>query len=190
MEIDRLLLPLILIFIFCSGVIIGGILAKTPADIISPATTTMPSTLSSLHPDVVNAILNTQNYLKPPYAQSFNASQVAYTYDYNNNRTIIYLKGIHFVYFSNKKDWYTTSMNGTFGAGNVVIFSNDIGDLKVGDIISVRKNSSFGVTHRIVNITNDCIITKGDANNVVDGVCWKKEDVIFKILGAFYTYEK
>jgi len=185
---------------FLFGNFFGAIM--TPENSAIPSTTTnvlptllyLTSTYPSIHPDILNAVFNSNLYSKPPYAQSLNASEVMYGYDKANNLTKIYLKGRIYVYYSNRKDWYTTSMNGTLGAGNIILLSDDkryLDDLKVGDIISARKNDiGFGATHRIVNITKDCIITKGDANPTVDGVCWKKEDVMYKVLGAIYTYEE
>jgi len=53
-------------------------------------------------------------------------------------------------------------------------------EIKVGDII-VYKNPKGFTIHRVVEIKEDTIVTKGDANNVNDAPV-KYEDIIGKIL--------
>jgi signal peptidase len=65
------------------------------------------------------------------------------------------------------------SMNGGIGRGSVVFErAVPVGDLRVGDVITYRAPASSGteglVTHRIVDIGPDGILTQGDANPTRD----------------------
>lgn len=55
-------------------------------------------------------------------------------------------------------------------------------DLKKGDIIAFNASSSMRVTHRIVDISEEGITTKGDANENNDGVKVIKSMLIGKTL--------
>ena len=65
---------------------------------------------------------------------------------------------------------------------------------KIDDIITYRVENSYFITHRIVQITDEGYITKGDANNAEDETVVKQEQiqgkVIFqsKLLGKIYYY--
>lgn len=71
----------------------------------------------------------------------------------------------------------------------------DIGDLivikdfdtyKIGDVITfLNKGDTVPTTHRIIGITEDGFITKGDANNVKDTVPVKRECVIGKVVAHY-----
>lgn len=54
--------------------------------------------------------------------------------------------------------------------------------LKVGDIICFKlgSESTKTVTHRIINITDEGFVTKGDANEEPDMWTFKKENVVGK----------
>ncbi len=57
----------------------------------------------------------------------------------------------------------------------------DYDSLKEGDIIIFSKGETK-VTHRILSITEEGIETRGDANNVSDGITTTKENYCGKIL--------
>ena len=65
---------------------------------------------------------------------------------------------------------------------------------KIKDIITYKVENSYFITHRIVQITEEGYITKGDANNTEDETVVKQEQiqgkVIFhsKLLGKIYYY--
>src|SRR5574344_272193 len=64
----------------------------------------------------------------------------------------------------------TGSMSGTIEIGDVVVvkINKDVNsEVKTNDIIVYRQGKSF-VTHRVIEIKKDTIITKGDANNGED----------------------
>ena len=73
----------------------------------------------------------------------------------------------------------TGSMAETINIGDVIIveLSNDI---KENDIIVFKENESF-ITHRLIEIKDNNLITKGDANNSIDKEI-VKEAVIGKVV--------
>ncbi len=75
----------------------------------------------------------------------------------------------------------TGSMEDNIHAGDyILIIRKD--EYKVGDIITFTKNDGF-ITHRIIKKEEDSIITKGDANNVEDGIIDKKT-IVGKVIIA------
>ena len=73
----------------------------------------------------------------------------------------------------------TGSMSGTIEIKDIVIvrITNDV---KENDIITYKSGENF-VTHRIISIDNEKIITKGDANNSEDDPI-KQEDIVGKVI--------
>ena len=65
------------------------------------------------------------------------------------------------------------SMSPQIEKGDMIIVKLDT-DYKVGDIISFKDNDSI-ITHRIVQINDDNIVTKGDANNTEDNPITKNQ---------------
>ena len=53
-------------------------------------------------------------------------------------------------------------------------------DIKVNDVIAYTATSGDKVTHRVVNITEDGMETKGDRNNTSDGFSTNKNNFIGK----------
>ena len=76
----------------------------------------------------------------------------------------------------------TGSMEPTLSI-NSIILVKQTDDLNVGDIITYRDSRGY-TTHRIIEMNEDSIITKGDANNVTDTPI-TTESVIGKVL--FYV---
>jgi signal peptidase len=64
--------------------------------------------------------------------------------------------------------------------GIVVIKPVDPETLRIGDVICFRLSEPTSITHRIINITDEGFITKGDANEDPDQWIVKKENVIGK----------
>jgi signal peptidase len=64
----------------------------------------------------------------------------------------------------------------------VVIKPVDPETLKIGDIICFTLTEPTSITHRIINITDEGFITKGDANEDPDQWIVKKENVIGKVI--------
>lgn len=76
------------------------------------------------------------------------------------------------------------SMEPNIPVGAMVIVRDiDPSELKKGDVITFQMNESTYVTHRIVSIDKESqqIITKGDANDVVDGTPVNYSNVIGKL---------
>ena len=65
-------------------------------------------------------------------------------------------------------------MNPTFKRGDIVIYKKE-DNILPGDII-VFKNENQIIVHRVISI-NEYYVTKGDANNTVDYLKIKKEDI-------------
>jgi signal peptidase len=53
-------------------------------------------------------------------------------------------------------------------------------DIKVNDIIAFSVETGNKVTHRVVNITDEGLETKGDANNLSDGISTTRKNYIGK----------
>lgn len=82
---------------------------------------------------------------------------------------IILLSGYCILRFTNKVKIYnveTGSMEGKIHTGDYILLVKK-SDYYVGDIVTYNVKGYF-VTHRIVKIEDDVIITKGDANNTED----------------------
>ena len=78
----------------------------------------------------------------------------------------------------------TGSMEPTIKAGELILISNGR-NYKVGDIVTILDNEGYIITHRIINIDNNKVITKGDGNNIND-----EENSINNIVGKviFHSY--
>jgi signal peptidase len=79
---------------------------------------------------------------------------------------------------------FTGSMEPAIPVGSIVVIkSANPETLTIGDVIcfKIESESLTTVTHRIINITNEGFITKGDANEDPDTWTVKKENVIGKV---------
>ena len=75
------------------------------------------------------------------------------------------------------------SMKPTIDAGDLIFIKKvDINNLKKGDIVSF-KNDDIIATHRIVDIDDKKVVTKGDNNNIEDYPT-DKSDIIGKFIFA------
>jgi signal peptidase len=82
---------------------------------------------------------------------------------------------------------YTGSMEPAIPVGSIVVIKPaDPDSLKVGDIICFKVETEYPktVTHRIIGITSQGFITKGDANEDPDQWIVKKENVIGKVIAV------
>ena len=78
---------------------------------------------------------------------------------------------------------YTGSMEPAIPVGSIVIIKPvNPETLKIGDIICFKLSEPTSITHRIINITDEGFITKGDANEDPDQWIVKKENVIGKAI--------
>ena len=76
---------------------------------------------------------------------------------------------------------YTGSMEPAIPVGGIVVIKPvDPETLRIGDVICFRLSEPTSITHRIINITEEGFITKGDANEDPDTWIVKNENVIGK----------
>lgn len=73
----------------------------------------------------------------------------------------------------------TGSMEPYLKVGEVILIK-DNAKYKKGDIVTYKYKGSY-VTHRVVTMNKNYIVTKGDANNTVDEAV-KKKDVVGKMV--------
>jgi signal peptidase len=78
---------------------------------------------------------------------------------------------------------FSGSMEPAIPVGGIVVIKPvDPETLKIGDIICFKLTEPTSITHRIINITDQGFITKGDANEDPDQWIVKKENVIGKVI--------
>ena len=73
----------------------------------------------------------------------------------------------------------TGSMKDNINVGDYILIHKQ-SNYKVNDIVTYETNG-FYITHRIVEIDGEKIITKGDANNVVDDEI-SKNDIVGRVI--------
>lgn len=71
------------------------------------------------------------------------------------------------------------SMEKEINVGDYIIVKKT-NDVKVNDIVTYQKDNYF-ITHRIIEINGDKVVTKGDANNINDDEI-SKSDIIGKYI--------
>jgi len=75
------------------------------------------------------------------------------------------------------------SMKPEFQRGDIIVSQSIDLNVSVGDIITFNTISSqYAVTHRVIEIRDDRIITRGDANPWNDDYYTTNKDVIFKAI--------
>jgi len=64
------------------------------------------------------------------------------------------------------------SMEPTIKTGGVIFINTnyDVNDVQKNDVIAYKSSNEVLVVHRVIDINNEGIVTKGDANNTADGV--------------------
>lgn len=74
----------------------------------------------------------------------------------------------------------TGSMSGTIEVNDFILIHTQK-NYEIGDIVTYEGNTS-SVTHRIVDITDDGFVTKGDANNAADIAPVSPDRVVGKVI--------
>ena len=71
------------------------------------------------------------------------------------------------------------SMEPTIKIGDLILINTNIDnyDYHVDDIITFRDEAGSLVTHRIIKVEENTVVTQGDANNAIDGDILKKDIV-------------
>lgn len=75
------------------------------------------------------------------------------------------------------------SMAPTINVRDVIVVKIGDKDVKKGDIITYKKDDDF-ITHRVVEVGGDKLITKGDSNNSDDKIV-QKDEILGKIVKTF-----
>ena len=75
----------------------------------------------------------------------------------------------------------SNSMYPIFKKNDIIIIQRKK-SYKVGDIITYNYKNQYFITHRIIEITENGVITKGDNNNCVDNEVVSAENIIGKII--------
>lgn len=81
------------------------------------------------------------------------------------------------------------SMEPNISIGDLIIIDTKVKDYKVKDVVTFYDVNGSFVTHRIIEIFGDKIVTQGDANNTIDEAISKDDIVgryVFKIKGIGY----
>jgi signal peptidase len=92
--------------------------------------------------------------------------------------------GLALIYFQPGWDLYVVrsdSMVPTFSSHDVII-TQPVDQVRVGDIVTFHRGSQI-VTHRVVEISPESIITKGDANQTAD-----PQPVLFTDIAGGYLF--
>ena len=87
----------------------------------------------------------------------------------------IFLLSINLIWGYTYFEVLSGSMRDEINIGDIVIIKLGSG-YDVGDVITYKSNNNF-ITHRIMEIRENKIITKGDANNVVDEPIYRNQVV-------------
>lgn len=69
---------------------------------------------------------------------------------------------------------------------NSLILIKESNDYKINDIITYQNGDEY-ITHRIISINDDEVITKGDANNKEDDPI-TKDKIVGKLIYKFYVF--
>ena len=69
---------------------------------------------------------------------------------------------------------------------NSLILIKESNDYKINDIITYQNGDEY-ITHRIISINDDEIVTKGDANNKEDDPI-TKDKIVGKLIYKFYVF--
>lgn len=87
------------------------------------------------------------------------------------------------------------SMLPTYKVGSIVfVYKVDENNISVGDVITFKYAKNMIVTHRVVEVDKDGVITKGDANNTTEGVIpfkdiiGKTSDFCVPYVGYIYDF--
>ncbi len=78
------------------------------------------------------------------------------------------------------------SMEPAIKTGSVCLVNirADYADVREGDVIAFKSSTGMPVTHRAIAVSEDGVETKGDANDVSDGITTTEANYIGKTLGA------
>ena len=97
-----------------------------------------------------------------------------------------------FIYFVCNYKLYIVasgSMEPTIKTNELILVDTRISNFEIGDIISFYDNSTnIPITHRITNISDNKIFTKGDYNNTNDSNPTNSSNIIGKVIWHSYYF--
>lgn len=76
----------------------------------------------------------------------------------------------------------TGSMEPTISQNDIVIVKKT-NDIKVNDIVTYEKDGNY-ITHRVISMSDDTLVTKGDANNTND-ISIPRTSLVGKVINIF-----
>ncbi len=76
----------------------------------------------------------------------------------------------------------TGSMEPTISQNDIVIVKKT-NDIKVNDIVTYEKDGDY-ITHRVISMSDDTLVTKGDANNTND-ISVPRSSLVGKVINIF-----
>lgn len=76
----------------------------------------------------------------------------------------------------------TGSMEPTISQNDIVIVKKT-NDIKVNDIVTYEKEGNY-ITHRVISMSDDTLVTKGDANNTND-ISVPRSSLVGKVINVF-----
>lgn len=93
---------------------------------------------------------------------------------------LILMFGVRIIYF---QVVLSDSMKPVFEKGDIILSQSASIEPKIGDIVTFKpKDAKNVITHRIVNIKGDTVLTKGDNNPFTDDYKVTKKDIIAKVV--------
>ena len=100
--------------------------------------------------------------------------------------TIVLLYGIGYLLGMRYYVVLSGSMEPVIKTGSLSVVNTKVSydDIQIGDIIAFENSLGTRVTHRAIKITDEGIATKGDANDMGDGVTTTKENFLGETLFA------
>lgn len=173
------------------GVFIGGAMAFVVIFIFGIA---VGGLINSSWNEYVSKDIPSMCYTNLEPSRYFGDGEKSYLYGFNdfpiksddNNNLIVLNQEGKKIYGNHVLG--TGSMRPAIGKYSIYLYITDFerGDIHVGDIIVIKREEDANLIHRVVEITKEGYITKGDNNNVRDSEVWKFEQIEKKVVGVLY----
>jgi len=68
----------------------------------------------------------------------------------------------------------------------IIVEPRSPNDIKVGDVVSIKRDGKKNLLHRVIRIEGGKYITKGDNSNLEDKINWNYEQIDGKLVGVLY----
>ena len=100
----------------------------------------------------------------------------------NSDSLILEFHGNYSVLYSAEGSSMHPVMNGK----STMILDYNTDNIQKYDIVGL-KNEDYYILHQIVGIDADCYYTRGTHNLFSDGICWKKENIQYRVVNVAWT---